>query len=247
MNKKITLIIALALVFALSTIAGDFSIIGNAENPRMTQKTLSVSSQGTVRVKPDTAYINVGVQTENASSKAAQQENAEKMSKIMQLLKDLNIAEPDIKTSQYTIYPVQTYSDKEKRSYITGYRVINTLEITIRDIAMVGTVIDAVAMNDANKVSNIRFTVANPDKYYLQALENATSKAKAKADLLAKQFGIKIGLPAQINETSGGYNPPILYSRADSNMVSAFAEAPATEISSGELEIRASVSLVYTY
>ena len=97
--------------------------------------------------------------------------------------------------------------------------------------------------NEVNTVSNIRFTVADPDKYYLQALQNATVKAKAKADTLAKQFEIKIGLPSQINEISGGYNPPIVYSTMDS-----VKSAPqATPISSGELEIKASVGLVYTY
>lgn len=246
MNKKIMLIFALTLVFTVSAIAGGFTMIGNAEPAPAPQKTIAVSSEGTVKVKPDMVYINVGVQTENASSKVAQQENATKMNKVMQILKDMKIAEADIKTTQYTIYPVETYSEKDRRSYITGYRVINTLEVTIRDISNVGAVIDAVAENDANTVSNIRFTVADPEKYYLQALENATVKAKAKADVLAKQFGIKIGLPSQINETSGGYNPPILYSRMDS--VSGVKEAAAsTSISSGELEIRASVSLVYAY
>lgn len=246
MSKKIILIFALTFVFTVGAIAGGFSMIGNAEGTQAPQKAISVSSEGSVKVKPDMAIINVGVQTENASSKAAQQDNAEKMNKVMQLLKDSKIAEGDIKTSQYTIYPVETYSEKDRRSYITGYRVINTLEVTIRDISTVGAVIDAAAANGANTVSNIRFTVADPDKYYLQALENATVKAKAKADVLAKQFGIKIGLPSQINETSGGYNPPILYSRMDS--VSGVKEAAApTSISSGELEIRASVSLVYAY
>jgi uncharacterized protein YggE len=246
MSKKIMLIFTLTLVFTISAIAGGFTMIGNAEGTQVPQKTISVSSEGTVKVKPDMVYINVGVQTENASSKVAQQENATKMSKVMQILKDMKIAEADIKTTQYTIYPIETYSEKDQRSYITGYRVINTLEVTIRDISKVGAVIDAVAANDANTVSNIRFTVADPEKYYLQALENATVKAKAKADVLAKQFGIKIGLPSQINETSGGYNPPILYSRMDSAMAVKEAAA-ATSISSGELEIRASVSLVYSY
>lgn len=245
MNKKIILIFALTLVFTISAIAGGFSLIGNADNTQAPQKTISVSSEGTVKVKPDMVYINVGVQTENASSKVAQQENTTKMSKVMQVLKDLKIAESDIKTSQYTIYPIETYSEKDHRSYITGYRVINTLEVTIRDISKAGAAIDAVTANEANTVSNIRFTVADPDKYYLQALENATTKAKAKADVLAKQFGIKIGLPSQINEAGGGYNPPIIYSQMDS--VKSSAAAPATEISSGELEIRVSVGLVYTY
>jgi uncharacterized protein YggE len=246
MSKKIVLISILAFVFIFGAIAGGFSIIGNADDPQVPPNTISVSSEGSVKVKPDMVYINVGVQTENKSSKVAQQENATKMNKVMQVLKELKIAEADIKTSQYTIYPIETYSEKDQRPYVTGYRVINTLEITIRDISKVGAVIDSVTANEANTVSNIRFTVADPDKYYLQALENATVKAKAKADVLAKQFGIKIGLPSQINETSGGYNPPILYSRMDS-LKAGMEAAPVTDISSGELEIRASVGLVYTY
>jgi hypothetical protein len=246
MRKKIILTSVLALIFAYGAIFGGFSLAGYADTQQAPQKTLSVSSEGSVKVKPDMVYINVGVQTENQSSKAAQQENATNMDKVMKVLKDLKIADSDIKTSQYTIYPIETYSEKDQRSYVTGYRVINTLEITIRDISKVGAVIDAVAANDANTVSNIRFTVADPDKYYLQALENATVKAKSKAAVLAKQFGIKLGLPSQINESSGGYTPPIIYSQMDS-MKSGVSAAPATSISSGELEIRASIGLVYTY
>ncbi len=246
MSKKIMLILALTFVFSISAIAGGFTMISNAEGTPAPQKAISVSSEGSVKVKPDMAIINVGVQTENTSSKVAQQDNAAKMDKVMKLLKESKIAEADIKTSQYTIYPIESYSEKDQRSYITGYRVINTLEVTIRDISKVGTVIDAVATNGANTVSNIRFTVADPDKYYLKALENATTKAKAKADVLAKQFGIKIGLPSQVNESGGGYNPPVIYSAMDKVMAVNEA-APATAISSGELEIRASVSLVYNY
>lgn len=246
MKKKIMLICALALVFTIGSISGGVSLIGNADDNQAQQKTISVSSEGSVKVKPDMAYINVGVQTENKSSKEAQKENTTKMNKVMQVLKELKIAEADIKTTQYTIYPIETYSSNEQRSYVTGYRVNNTLEITIRDISNVGTIIDAVTAKEANTISNIRFTVAEPDKYYLQALENATLKAREKADVLAKQFGIKIGLPSQINETSGGYNPPILYSRMES-IKSSMDMSPVTDISSGELEIRASVGLVYTY
>lgn len=241
MSKKIMLIGALAVTFIFAAVATGFD---NADGGKVPQKTISVSSEGTVKVKPDMAYINVGIQTENKSSKVAQQENTTKMNKVMQVLKELKIADLDIKTSQYTIYPIETYSEKDKTSNITGYRVINTLEVTIRDISKVGSIIDAVTSNGANTVSNIRFTVADPDKYYLQALQNATVKGKAKADTLAKQFGIKIGLPSQINETSGGYNPPVIYSAMDSVKSEA---AQVTNISSGELEIRASVGLVYTY
>ncbi|OGO77410.1 MAG: hypothetical protein A2Y23_08380 [Clostridiales bacterium GWB2_37_7] len=249
MSKKIILASIITVVFTFGAIWGGASLINFADTTQASQaqqKTISVSSEGSVKVKPDMAYINVGVQTENKSSKVAQQENATKMNQIMQVLKELKIAEPDIKTSQYTIYPIETYSQPDQRSYITGYRVINTLEVTIKDISKVGAVIDSVSANDANTVSNIRFTVADADKYYLQALENATGKAKAKAEVLAKQFGIKIGTPSQINETSGGYYPPIMYSTMDA--VKARAEAaPTTSISAGELEISASVGLVYTY
>ncbi|MFZ5354009.1 MAG: SIMPL domain-containing protein [Bacillota bacterium] len=247
MNKKIIAICALVFMFVFGAITGGFSMISNAsaDESQTPQKTISVSSEGVIKVKPDMAYINVGVQTENKSSKTAQQENAEKMNNIMSVLKEQGIAETDIKTSQYTIYPIETYSEVDRRSYITGYRVINTLEVTIRDISKVGAVIDAVAANDANTISNIRFTVSDTDKYYLQALENATTKAKAKAELLAKQFDIKLGLPSQINESGSGYNPPVFYAQNESLKYS--MDAAATSISAGELEIRASVSLVYSY
>jgi uncharacterized protein YggE len=86
MSKKLVVASVVALVIALGAVLTGISLVNYADTPQVQQRTISVSSEGTVKVKPDMAYINIGVQTENKSSKEAQQENAVKMNKVMQVL-----------------------------------------------------------------------------------------------------------------------------------------------------------------
>ena len=53
------------------------------------ENVVSVSGIGTMTVKPDIAYINVGVETQDPDAAVAQQENAKLMTSVMTALKKL--------------------------------------------------------------------------------------------------------------------------------------------------------------
>src|SRR5690606_5361250 len=96
----------------------------------------------------------------------------------------------------------------------------------------------------ANQVENVYFTVEDPEEWYQEARSQAVSKAKAKAEQLAKEADIRLGKLISINEnTSGG---PIYYDRAISSP-GGFGGGGEfdTGIESGSLEIRAYVTLIY--
>ncbi len=78
MRKLLTAILAVTLVAGVF-IAGAAKApvtISEAAAVEQTDYRLKVNGQGTVTVTPDMAYINIGVETEDADASKAQSENA---------------------------------------------------------------------------------------------------------------------------------------------------------------------------
>ncbi len=205
-----------------------------------TTNVVSVSGVGTMTVKPDIAYINVGVETQNSDAAVAQEENATKMTDVMAALKKVGIAEDDIKTVQYSIY--DRYDYKENGVDEKYYVVNNSVQVTIKDIDKVGDVIDSVANAGSNNISSIQFGISNEDEVYQEALKLAMSSAKSKATAIMGTFGKTPGLPSRVSESSY-YGGAV---RMDYNMYAAESKM-STPVSAGELTITANVSVEYNY
>ena len=155
------------------------------DNDRLNQQTVKVTGEATLQATPDQAIITIGVQTENVDPKLAQQENAQTISDIITVLKELGIAESNIKTSDYRIDPQYNYV--EGKEIFKNYKVQHMLQIKTKDIEKVGSIIDSAVKHGANSVSNVRFSLANSDSFYNQALTIAISNAYEKALTLTKQ------------------------------------------------------------
>lgn len=201
---------------------------------------VTVNGVGAITVKPDIAYINVGVETQNADAAIAQDENSEKMNKVMAALKNIGILEDDIKTVQYSVYDRQDYFDGGKGDKY--YQVTNIVKVTVKDIEKVGEVIDVVSTAGANQVSSIQFGISNEDEVYQEALKLAMTSAKGKANSLLSTFGKSADEPSKISETS--YFSGVV--RAEYEMVAMDAKM-STPVSSGELTVTANVTVEYNY
>ncbi len=205
---------------------------------------ISVSGRGVIKVKPDIACINIGVETRNADAQKAQQDNARVMDKVVEKIRSLGIEEEDIKTIRYNLYPLQKYDKETGKSSVYEYRAVNIVEVTVRDIDKMGTVIDGVASVGSNTVSGIRFGVADNQKYYTDALEMAVKNAAGKAESIAKALGVTLKGAVNVQETS--YGEPVIRYDSASKMKSD-AEDVETPVSPGELEISAGVTVQFSY
>lgn len=206
---------------------------------------LWVTAEGKVTAAPDIALLDVGVEVQKINVSEAQKQAADSMSKVMSVLKGKGIADKDIQTQQYSIYPVRNWDDKRQQDYLVGYRVTNTVTVKIRKIDDVGSVIDAVsgAAGDDIRINNISFSIDDPVPYYKAAREKAVQYAMEKAKQIADTSGIKLGKPIYIQESTPYYQP-IMRNVMTAAMEAAPAPAP-TSISSGELEVTVNIQMVY--
>lgn len=215
-----------------------------------TVKGISVTGVGAIKVKPDIATLSIGVTTDNADAGKAQEANTLEMNKVLKALKDNGVTEKDIQTSYFSIYPKYDYSYSLMKEYsepsISGYTVTNSINVTIRDIDKVGGILDAAIKAGANYGGNVSFSISDDSKYYSIALDLAVKNAKSKADVIAKSIGVSIGAPAYVSES--GYYRPVTYSDYSYNTaLSVSMDAGSVPISKGDLEVTATVVILYEY
>lgn len=208
-------------------------------NEVTTSNTVTFTGQGKVLASPDVAVINLSIVTESASSKNAQDLNTTKSNAVVSFLKDQGVADKDIKTTSYNIYPQYRYPQYEQPQ-ISGYQVNQTIEAKIRDLGAVSKTIDGVVGAGANQVNSLNFTIENPEALQAQAREIAIKKAKEKASVLRGQIGINLGRIINFSEITGGYTPYPTYDRAMGMGGGGGPSLPA-----GENEIIVDVSLTY--
>lgn len=201
---------------------------------------ITVSGEGKVTVIPDVATIFLGLQTLKNSVAEAQKENSAKINKLIESLKNLGIKKEDIATSQYNVAP--SYDWRDGRQTLKGYQVDQSLLVKIRNFDLISETLGLIGNLNLNQVSNLNFTVDDPEVYRQQARIKALENAKNKAEALAKAVGIKLGKITSFSES--GYNPtpgPLFKSYAAGAMDEA-ASAPAVEPGSQDITMNVSIS-----
>ena len=204
---------------------------------------IHVTGSGSVVGEPDIATLNLGVSVEKESVEAAREEAASAMTAVIDSLKANDIAEKDIQTENFSIYPQYNYTDNGRE--LRGYRVNNTVRAKVRELESLSDIIDAAAKagGDIVVVNSIQFMIEDSTPLQAQARALAVKNAEAKAQTLAEASGVTIGKPITIAETSHAAGPPIAYAEE-----AAFADDSArssTPIQAGELTVTVNITVVY--
>jgi uncharacterized protein YggE len=204
------------------------------------RNTVSVNATGTIKVMPDIAYVTAGVVTQDADAAKAQSDNSAAMNTLFDALKTAGLTEDDIDTTGYSVNPMYNYDDSTGISEIYAYQVTNTVRIAVRDLARVGEIIDIAGQSGANTNYSIEFTLEDKDAHYNEALTKAMEEAKGKADTLAAAGAFTIKGVLTVSESSYSYSPVYDYAAAAPE-----AYDRETPVSAGELEVSATVTVVY--
>jgi len=204
------------------------------------QRNISVSGTGEASGTPDIATITVGVQTVAPTAIDASKQNEALISRVMAALKKSGIADRDIQTADYSIWPEQRHDPKGTGEVtITGYRVNNTVRVVVRDLGKLGSVLGTITGAGANTINGINFGIDDTDALETRAREAAMADARAKAEALARLAGVELGEVLTLSMSSGGGYP-----RPMARMAMADDEM-APSISAGELSIGVNVHVTY--
>ena len=155
--------------------------------------TIEVSGNGEAKVTPDRALVYVGVQTKGRSAALAGQENAKLATAVLEAVRGAGIAREQIGTMNYSVNPSYRYYPDGRKPELTGYDASNTVRVEVRNLELVGKVIDAALGAGANNISGINFFASQIDATKREALAAATTDARLSAEVMAKAAGGTLG------------------------------------------------------
>lgn len=180
--------------------------------PHAQQRSIDVSGEGSATIAPDMAVISLSVTRMADTAEAALAQNNEAMRKVLDALKAEGIAERDVQTGDFSIFP--RYSDPQTKSdggapqpQITGYQVTNSLTVRVRDLPKLGGIIDKSVKLGVNQGGQITFTNHDPKAAYEDARRKAVKDAMEKARTLAEAAGVELGPVLSISENSSRPEP----------------------------------------
>lgn len=209
-------------------------------------RTIAVTGTGTVTLAPDTAYFSAGVTDMNADITAVQNSVNTKTTAIIEALRLGGVdVTKDAKTSGYSVQPQYNYPQNGS-PMLTGYRVTNSVNVTVRDINKAGQLLSVVTQAGANQVGSVSFGLADPEAANSMAREQAVLNARSRAETLAKASGIAIGAVMTVDDQSNTPPPrPVAFAAASSASGGSNA-AVAPPIQTGETSVTATVRVTYT-
>lgn len=201
------------------------------------QRQITVTGTGQIAAVPDMATITLGVTNEAAEAADAMAATSDAVAAILEQLKARGIADRDVQTQQFSIYPIWSNrgSNSNGTSKITGFQASNMVLVRIRELDNLGDVLDAVIADGANSFNGLQFSIQDPDPLLEQAQQAAVADGLATAKLLTSAANVSLGSVLSITEHGGGARPMPMAAMRESS-------AP---IAAGEVTLNASVTMVF--
>lgn len=199
-----------------------------------------------VEVTPDRANLTLAVETRGRTAAAAAAENARIQAAVLDTLRRLGIASAQLRTQGVSISPEYEYPREGGRPTVVGYQARNAVQVEIRRIAQVGTLIDAGLAKGATSVGGLRFFASNVSEARREAMQKAVARTRADADAIAAAAGGAIGGVLEI-VASPMQDGPIAFDAAPMMMAKAEAGAVQTPVEAGVLKVIVSVSARFLF
>jgi len=165
------------------------------------ERSVSVSASGTVTAEPDIAQVSAGVTTEGDTAKDAIARNNAVMAKLIEGLKAGGIGARDIQTTTLHVEPRYSQPKDGRPGTISGYRVVNQVRLTVREVKRLGDLLDQAIALGANQINSIGFDIANAETLKDEARKQAMVNAKRRAELYAAAAGVQLGEVLRISES----------------------------------------------
>lgn len=201
------------------------------------QSLITVTGEATIEATPDMATVSLGVTTDGATAAEAMAANTKALQAVIDRLKAAGIEDRDLQTSNLTLNPNWVGYESGSTPKIAGYVASNMLNVRVRALNSLGTVLDASIADGANTLNGITFDLSAPRPAQDEARKAAVEDAKARATLLVEAAGASLGKIVSITENAG-YGSGMPMFRAE-------ASAAPVPVASGQIGLTSSVTISF--
>jgi len=235
MRNKYTLTAAIAILALILSACGSTNSAST-----IAARTISVNGTGTVYLVPDIAYINIGVHTQDSEIGKAVNSNSLKSQAVIKAIKDLGVAEKDVQTTNFSVNNSVQYDPVTNAQTGTVYSVDNTVVVTMRDLAKLSDMLDAVIQAGANNINSVAFDLADKSAAVQQARLLALENAHTLATELTSGLGVTLG---PVQSLSYYDNVPSPYFGKGGESIG--SGSSTTPINPGQMQLTVNVSISY--
>jgi uncharacterized protein YggE len=162
------------------------------------------SGIGEVRIPPERAIIQIGVESQDSSAARAAAATAAKVRAVIDTLVSLGFGRDSLPTVDYRIGR-NYYRRGGTEDNTKAYSAESAIELVVIDLDRIGEVIDAALAAGANDIPYVRFDADESGAARREALALAFSQAKADAEALANSAGGVLGNLVEVSTETLGF------------------------------------------
>lgn len=159
-------------------------------------RTIRVTGKGMIKVHPDMTRIVMTLEGIEQEYAEALKRSAEETEQLKDTLEPFGFKRSDLKTLSFgvdTEYESYKVKDEYKRRFV-GYKFTHSLKVEFEsDNKRLGKVLYALANCQLHPEFRLGYTVKDPEAVKNELLGKAVQDAVAKAGVLSKAAGLKLG------------------------------------------------------
>ncbi len=202
------------------------------EKPR----TVTVTGEGEISAVPEIATVRMAVEARAAELGAAQQQAAKVIDDVLNLARELGIADEDIQTTQLHVQP--EFDWNEGRQTLRGYLVQRSVRVELDDLAKLGPLVERAMRAGVNNISEPELNVRDPRALHREVLKRAATDAKANAEALAQTLDTTLGAVRRVHALETDMPRPMMEVQM---MRAKDASGAEQSYEAGRITVRASV------
>ncbi len=186
-----------AAAAACALLAGALLLPASGRAEEAPPRFIEVRGEGRARAAPDTAEVRVAVLAGAREARAALAEASEQMRTLLDRLRAAGLTGRDLRTTRADVTPEYERRDRSSPDTgplrIVGYRVVQELRVTVRDLDRLGEILDLLTAAGGDRVQGLRFELEDPAPALDAARRRAVADARHRAELYAAEVGVRVG------------------------------------------------------
>ncbi len=202
--------------------------------------TVSVVGVGRVERAADVAQATFVVEATRQTAADARAVVATAAQAVLDALSSAGVAAPDLRTAGIDVSP--NWEHETGRPVRRGFTVVNRIAVVVRDLELVGRVLDAGLAAGATGLDGVRFQLGDEGPASSEARRLAVADARARATTIAEAADHRLG--ALVGITEGGSVAPVPRREMRMMAMAAASEAP-TPVVPGRIEVVVSVTAAW--
>ncbi len=200
---------------------------------------ITVSGTGTVSGTPDTLIASLSVTATNGSVSTAFGNANGAMAAVQRALRGKGVAAADLQTTNVSVQQAYTSNGRPD-----GYSVVESLNVTVHDVAKASDDIAAAVAAGRNlvRIDGVSLDLEDTSPLVSKARDAAFAQAKAKAEQYAQSAGRSLGQVVSIQEVTAPVEPrPYLAG----GYPAAFTDSLKAPIQAGSQDVAVQVTVTF--